>query len=229
MKQIITINQLAWGNTPNLDIIDLVVYDFIKSYIFYGNTESITLDKTFYLIDTHTIVEELPILKLSVRGVNSRVENLVSEGYLELANKTNKGYYLRCGKQAELYEGTSFSFLSTSFSIFLEDKKKENKEDKKKEYKERKKEENKERSPFDSPTFLEWWNYLAKEPLWKNKSSRAWEMASKKLKAMGEKKALIAIKIAIDRGYRGVFEPSERDIEEYKEKKDNTITINSII
>lgn len=72
--------------------------------------------------------------------------------------------------------------------------------------------------PFNTPAFAEGWAALLKEKKWKAKSESALKKSLEKLKGWGERKALVAMDIAIERGWQGIFEPSQRDMEEYNKR-----------
>lgn len=64
------------------------------------------------------------------------------------------------------------------------------------------------RMPFDSLSFLEWWNALCSQPKWKKKTQTALQLSLNKLYTYSkgnEKEAIVIIKETIANGYQGIF------------------------
>ncbi|MFG6426052.1 MAG: hypothetical protein K1W14_06605 [Muribaculaceae bacterium] len=90
MKWNININQkAAVDNGLNVDIIDLAIYDFIKSFINSRNCNKIdTPDGVFYRISHAAIIEQMPLLGIkSKRAIVYRINKLIDAKLLEKSDK----------------------------------------------------------------------------------------------------------------------------------------------
>ena len=113
MKYTILINQYAVvKNNLNLDLIDLVIFDFIKDFAHSKNCIKMKFeDGEYFWISHNLIIQELPLLGIKTKqGLIKRIDNLVDAGILEkYANCKFIGKTLyRFGEKYEL-----LSFIDT--------------------------------------------------------------------------------------------------------------------
>lgn len=110
MKYQLTINQqAAISNGLNLDIIDLAIFDFIKSYSHSSKCEKKHLsDGTYFNISHKTIIKELPVLGITTtRGILVHINKLIRAGIIARLQHTkapNETFY----KFGENYEKLEF-------------------------------------------------------------------------------------------------------------------------
>lgn len=91
MKYTINVNQFAAINSGlNLDLIDLAIFDFIKSYTLSCNCVKMAFDGATYFAVTHKkIIDELPVLGIkTTRGILVHINKLIKAGVLVRMPKT---------------------------------------------------------------------------------------------------------------------------------------------
>lgn len=109
MKYSITINQLAWAlnHDSGLDIVDLAIFDFVRSLMNSPTCESVVINgKSYYWIEPSLAIKEMPILGIATaRGMNKRLDNLIEKGLLERCptNQSTKKTYLCAGPKYDSY------------------------------------------------------------------------------------------------------------------------------
>ena len=109
MKYNIIINQKAvLDNNLKLDIIDIAIYDFIKSFTLSDKCGKMIINNTtYYWINSSMIIEQMPILNISTeRGISKRIDKLVEAEMIDRypKNKSIQKSLFKFGKNAELYE-----------------------------------------------------------------------------------------------------------------------------
>lgn len=110
MRYSIYINQFCWAinNFHSLDITDLALFDFVKSFMLSDRCETIVYEKRQYFwINPSTIIKEMPILGITTtRGINKRIDNLIEAELLERCpnNQSNQKTYLKMGNKYNMYE-----------------------------------------------------------------------------------------------------------------------------
>lgn len=123
MKYSIFINQFCWekNNLTSLDIVDLALFDAIKSFVLSEKAETITFERqVYYWISPSLLIETMPILGITTaRGINKRIDNLIEAKLLERCpnNQSIKRTYFRMGEnynKYECYNGNENSSLGTS-------------------------------------------------------------------------------------------------------------------
>jgi len=107
MKYNIYINQKAGSELfDNLDIIDLSIYDFIKTFIPRAESINDSLG-TWYWINNNKIIDDMPLLKIKTRqAVIKRINKLVDAKLLDKHpnGQSLKRAYYRLGEKYEAYE-----------------------------------------------------------------------------------------------------------------------------
>lgn len=99
MKYIISINQkIVIELGLDLDIIDLAIFDFIKSFANTDKCRKITDNGVQYFwISSSYVIEEMPLLGIkSDRGISKRIDNLINSNLIERCpnnQSMQKSYY----------------------------------------------------------------------------------------------------------------------------------------
>ncbi len=102
MKYYININQkAAIENFPDLDIIDLTIFEYIRSIVTSPSEDMLRInidDKIYTWINYKKLLENMPLLKFKTpRSLRNHIENIVTAGLLErqIQNETliNKAYF----------------------------------------------------------------------------------------------------------------------------------------
>lgn len=110
MKYSIYINQFCWkmNDFSSLDVVDLALYDAIKSFILSDKCETIIIDhQVYYWVSPVHLIEEMPILGINTtRGINIRIDKLIGAELLERCpqNQSTKKTYVKMGRKYNLYE-----------------------------------------------------------------------------------------------------------------------------
>ena len=207
MKYTILINQRVVAQMGlTLDLVDLALFDFIKSYLHSTNcTRFLDNGREYGWIDPALVIKEMPILGIgTTRGINLRIDNLIKAGLIERAenNQASKKSFFCLGSRYDEYEGFVLSNteeVPTMLPKRTQTPKKEivvNIAD----------------HLRNNAEFMSWWETLLKEKKWSGKSERALQMSMDKLNAVSAFDAVCAIKEAIERGYQGIFPKATRPI-----------------
>lgn len=84
----------------DIDTKDLIILDYLKYQTFNSNLEYVIYNDYKYIrITNENIVEDLPILKLTPRGMKNRIDKLAKKGFIKRiqkqnANKVKKSYMI---------------------------------------------------------------------------------------------------------------------------------------
>jgi hypothetical protein len=95
----VNINQFAAvENGFNIDIIDLAIFDFFRSFANSGHCSKMDDPLgSFFQVQNSLIMQQIPLLKIKTdRGIAKRIDNLVKAGLLKkhpLNSKLNKTWY----------------------------------------------------------------------------------------------------------------------------------------
>lgn len=91
----------------DLDLVDLALFDFIRDFIDSGRSECASVNgKPYFWISPSYIIQEMPILGIkTTRGINLRIEKLISEGMLLRGpeNKSKRRTYIAFGPRVGEY------------------------------------------------------------------------------------------------------------------------------
>lgn len=85
-QHVITINQKAVIECGlNVDIVDMAIFDFMKSYSASPKCTKVFFENKFYFyLSSSVILERMPMLGISTkRGIGKRIDNLINAGLLE--------------------------------------------------------------------------------------------------------------------------------------------------
>lgn len=110
MKYTIHINQFCWekNDSKSLDIVDLALYDAIKTFIISSRAQTISVhNHIYYWVSPNMLIEEMPILGISTtRGINKRIDKLIDAKLLERCpeNQSTKRTYVTMGEKYNQYE-----------------------------------------------------------------------------------------------------------------------------
>lgn len=124
MKYTITINQFAnFASGLGLDLIDLALFDFVRSFVQSGKCECASMGgKPYFWISPQLVIEEMPILGItSTRGINMRIENLIGAGLLVRGeeNKSKHKTFVAFGPRVSDYEFVAWNESSKSLGTNL--------------------------------------------------------------------------------------------------------------
>lgn len=207
MKYTILINQRVVAQMGlKLDLVDLALFDFIKSYLHSTScTRFLDNGREYGWIDPNLVIKEMPILGIgSTRGINLRIDNLINAGLIQRAenNQAAKKSFFCMGPRFDEYEGFVAS-NSEEIPAMLPKKAPVQKKEVVVNIADHLK---------NNAEFMTWWQTLLQEKKWKEKSQRALQMSMDKLNAVSAFDAIYAIKEAIERGYQGIFPKATRPI-----------------
>ena len=91
-----------------LDVVDLALYDAIKSFILSDKCETIIINhQVYYWVSPTHLIEEMPILGINTtRGINVRIDKLIGAELLERCpqNQSTRKTYVKMGRKYNLYE-----------------------------------------------------------------------------------------------------------------------------